>query len=61
MERVRFPWSEVLPGQGFFVPCLDTEKMRLLGLRAALHHGVEAEATAGICGGRFGLWFFRVR
>jgi len=51
----------VLPGQGFFVPCLDTEKMRLLGLRAALHHGVEAEATAGVCGGRFGLWFFRVR
>jgi hypothetical protein len=35
--------------------------MRMLGLRAAMHHGMEAEATAGIYGGRFGLWFFRVR
>ena len=61
METVRFPWDRVHPGSGFFVPCLDVQKMRMLGLREAMHHGMEAEATAGIYGGRFGLWFFRVR
>lgn len=61
METVRFPWDKTPPGHGFFVPCLDVEKMRLRGLRAALHQGVNATATAGIYGGRFGLWFLRVR
>ncbi len=61
MTAVRFPWNKTLPGQGFFVPCLDIAHMRMLGLRAALHENVEVEATVGVCGGRFGLWFVRVR
>ena len=57
--KVSFPWDRLEPGQGFFVPCVDTDKMRQQGLRAALHAKVRAEATVGIYGGQLGVWFSR--
>jgi len=54
-----FPWKKVKPGQGFFVPCLDTEKMRRIGLMAATPHRIRAEGVPGIYKGRYGVWFFR--
>ena len=57
---VRFPWSKVRRGQGFFVPCLDTAKVREWGLRAALpYKEVRARAAPAIRDGRLGVWFYR--
>jgi hypothetical protein len=56
--KVKFPWDKTEPGQGFFVPCLDTEKIRELGLRAAIPYRVNAQAVPGIRGGKLGVWFY---
>ena len=54
-----FPWDKTEPGQGFFVPCLDLEKMRRVGLMAATPHRIRADGVPGIYKGRLGIWFFR--
>jgi len=42
------------------VPCLDTEAVKLDGLRKALGHRLfDAKAKIGIKAGRFGVWFYR--
>lgn len=56
--KVKFPWNQLEPGQGFFVPCIDTAKMRELGLRAAIPYRVNAQAIPGIRGGKMGVWFY---
>ncbi len=56
--KVKFPWNQLEPGQGFFVPCLDVAKMREQGLRAAIPHRVNAQAAPGIRGGKLGVWFY---
>lgn len=57
---VKYPWSKLKPGQGFFVPCLDVAKIKQEGLRTALRHRFkQIEATPGIKGGRLGVWFTR--
>ena len=56
---MRYPWADVAPGQGFFVPCLDTQKTRLEGLQAAAALHIKAQARVAICRGRYGVWFFR--
>lgn len=56
----RFPWSQVKPGQGFFIPCLDTEAVKIDGLRDALRHRIfNAKAEAVIKDGKIGVWFTR--
>jgi CMP-2-keto-3-deoxyoctulosonic acid synthetase len=59
MKRVRFPWSELEKGQGFFVPCLDIQKVRMLGLRAALPYKFEVDAVAGVYKKHIGVYFVR--
>lgn len=55
-----FPWSKVEKGQGFFVPCLDTDETRKLGLNEALRHRMfDARAYPAIHNGLSGVWFFR--
>lgn len=56
---VKFPWDRVEPGQGFFVPCLDTTEIKRRGLVAAMHLGIKATARIGIYKGRFGVFFIR--
>jgi hypothetical protein len=57
---VNYPWSKTERGQGFFVPCLDTDAIKLAGLNAALTHRIlNAKAYAGIKDGLIGVWFFR--
>lgn len=57
---VRWPWSKVKNGQGFFVPCLDTEAVKKKGLSEALKSRVfNSKARVGILRGRMGVWFFR--
>ena len=55
-----FPWSRLEKGQGFFVPCLNTEEVRLAGLNEALSQRVfGAKAYPAIRDGLMGVWFYR--
>ena len=55
-----FPWQSVNKGQGFFVPCLNTEEVRQAGLKEALRHRIfNAKAKVGIKNGLIGVWFYR--
>jgi hypothetical protein len=57
---VRYPWTKVKRGQGFFVPCLDTEAAMEDGLKQAVFlHIFDARAKVGIRGGLTGVWFYR--
>lgn len=57
---VRFPWLKTERGQGFFIPCLDTELIRELGLRKAVALKVlDARAHPCIRNGFIGVWFYR--
>jgi len=57
---VHYPWTKVQRGQGFFVPCLDTEAVREEGLKKAVFlHILDAHAKVGIRGGLMGVWFYR--
>jgi len=58
--RVRYPWKSVEKGQGFFVPCLDTETVKADGLQQALRYRIfNAKAQVGIMNKRVGVWFYR--
>lgn len=55
-----FPWQSVKTGQGFFVPCVNTDEVRLAGLNEALRHRiVNAKAYPAIRNGLSGIWFYR--
>ncbi len=58
---IRFPWETIERGQGFFIPCLDTDAVRELGLRkAVLCRVLDARAKTGIYEGFTGVFFFRL-
>ena len=58
--RILWPWHKVEQGQGFFIPCLDPEPLRMEGLNEALRARVfNAHAVDGVYAGRYGLLFFR--
>lgn len=55
-----FPWQRVEKGKGFFVPCLNAEKVRQAGLNAALRHRIlDAKAYPAVHNGLSGVWFYR--
>ena len=55
-----FPWRRLEKGQGFFIPCVNTEEVRLAGLNEALRQRVfGARAYAAIKDGLMGVWFYR--
>ena len=57
--RIHYPWTELYPGEGFFVPCLDTALIREMGLREALKlKMLNARAIPGIRDELIGVWFF---
>ncbi len=59
-SRLRLPWKRLEKGQGFFVPCLDLEKMQEHGLKQAVsERRFDARARPGIVDGFIGVWFFR--
>ena len=41
-----FPWRRLEKGQGFFIPCVNTEEVRLAGLNEALRQRVRSESQA---------------
>ena len=58
--RLRFPWKKIEKGQGFFIPCLNTDEMTKLGMGAALRCRVfNAKAHVAVRDGLIGVWFFR--
>jgi hypothetical protein len=54
-----YPWSNLQPGEGFFVPCVDVWRVREEGLKAAislrLYH--RPFAFPAIKQGALGVWF----
>jgi hypothetical protein len=59
--RLRFPWKKIEKGQGFFIPCLDPEAVKVEGLKAAVRYRVfDARAKIGIKNGLLGVQFFRI-
>lgn len=59
--QINYPWSKLKPGDGFFVPALDTEKARELGLRAAVGQRLRIKAVPCIRNGLSGVWFYLPR
>ena len=59
MTAIRYPWTKLKPGEGFFVPALNLEKARELGLRAAVSVRMKGQAVFGIKDGLIGVWFYR--
>ena len=58
---IHYPWDRTERGQGFFVPCLDTEAVRIKGLNDALKYRLkDARAIAGIRSEVMGVWFYRL-
>ena len=57
---VKYPWSQLERGQGFFVPCIDTSQTKEEGLKAAVSVRVfNAKAYVGVINGRLGVLFVR--
>jgi hypothetical protein len=56
--QVSYPWQQLKRGEGFFVPCLDPEAVKLNGLRDALRYRLfYAKAETVIKEGKLGVWF----
>ena len=59
-SSLRLPWEKVEKGQGFFIPCLDTEAMKEWGLKKAFSLRIlDAHASVGILDGKLGVMFNR--
>lgn len=56
---VKYPWTHLKPGDGFFVPTLMLEKTREEGLRASIPHRIRVDAKFVIKDGFIGVWFQR--
>ena len=52
-----YPWKQLKLGQGFFVPCLDTDKVYEEGLKAAVTARVKGKAYVVIFANRLGVLF----
>lgn len=59
--KVHFPWPSTPVKGGFFVPTLQLEETKVLGLKAAVYHKVPAKAEFGVKDGKLGVLFIRVR
>ena len=57
--RIHYPWTELDPGDGFFIPCLDPAHIREMGLREAYKmRMLNARAIPGIRDELIGVWFY---
>jgi hypothetical protein len=55
--KVKYPWEGIKRGQWFFVPALDLEATREVGLRYAMLNRARAKAHFGVLNGRLGVLF----
>ena len=57
---IHYPWEQTEKGQGFFIPCLDTDTVREAGLKRAVQlRLLDAKATVCIRNNLIGVWFYR--
>ena len=60
--KLKFPWAETKPGEGFFIPCVNTEAVKARAARAALEARVfDYMMDEGIKDGKWGVLFRRRR
>jgi hypothetical protein len=59
--QIKFPWEKIEVGQSVFVPCIDAEKVRERGLRAAIPYDKRFKAVIGLKDGFYGVLFTRLR
>lgn len=57
--KICYPWQSLKPGEGFFVPALNTALVQEMGLRAAVGQRLRIKAVPCIRGGLIGVWFYR--
>lgn len=56
--KINYPWSRLKPGEGFFVPAINTAAAQEYGLRAAVGQRIRLKAVPCIKDGMLGVWFF---
>ena len=54
---IKYPWLDLPPYGGFFVPTLNVAKTREEGLKEALRYRIDAKAEPAIKDGKFGVLF----
>jgi len=60
--KIHYPWDQTEKGQGFFVPCLDTDAVREEGLKQAVRLRIlDAKAYPAVRNELIGVWFYRLR
>lgn len=59
--KVIYPLADLKPGEAFFVPGLDVQKVKEGGMSAALQYRYRMKAVVGIKEGRLGVLFVRQR
>jgi hypothetical protein len=58
--KIHYPWDQTEKGQGFFIPCLDTNAVREEGLKQAVRLRIfDARAFPAVRKELIGVWFFR--
>lgn len=56
--KISYPWANLKPGEGFFVPAIDTAAAREKVLRAAVGQRIRLKTLPCIKDGKLGVWFF---
>jgi hypothetical protein len=60
-STIYYPWQRLKRGEGFFIPSLDTDTTRKLGMREAVRTRVlDGRCMVGIYRGFMGVWFYRL-
>ena len=59
--KIHYPWNQLKRNHAFFVPGLDTDKVREMTLRASVAQRMRLLATPGIKDGLIGVLFIRKR
>ena len=54
---IKYPWLDLPPYGGFFVPTLNFAQTREEGLKEALRHRIRGKAEPAIRDGKIGLLF----
>lgn len=55
--KIKYPWSDLPPYGGFFVPTLNFAKTREEGLKEALRYRIRGKATFVVMDGKIGVLF----
>ena len=61
LTKTDFPWERLEEGKAFFVPGLDVEAVKSMGLRYAVPYRYKVLALPGIRAGKLGVLFIRPR